>query len=315
MGGTHSDVLKQIFGDWPKGEPEKDADPRREQAQKIVREILLFLYHEPVLDTFLYDGFLDGLTHFDRLLSYCNFLNAIRRAHVLVYERLNVVAKIEAVFFTEKMSSADEFRRTRINQNFEPISQNESYVFALREGLKYGLSRALALIDRPRLAPAAGSICDVNNLAAFDDADIDFVRNDLHKLNVKYADRFNVKDADIKTNGFSSAMEFVGRVSMFEVWKRADQLLYNPISDPVANRFRRILASQDLQILFVKALRANKQMFHIFRLGCGQASCLPERENLVFSLDVPAQQVPASHIAALLKPLESLAQSKGDGRK
>lgn len=299
MGGTHTDVLMQIFGQWPENAPEKDEDPRRAKAFSVVRQILHFYYHERVFDRFIYDGYLDGLTHMDRLLSFHSFENAVNKAHSLIHERLSVIAHIEAVFFTTSESS--DRLRTRVNQAGQTVSENESYVYALREGLKYGLLLSLAQTCEG---------CQQPDVARFYLTDLDFMMNIQPKMSVKHIDRLSVQACDMTANGWSHAVEFIRTVSMVEVWNRHDRSLYNPISDPFSNRFKRILTSDDLQVFFVKALRANKQMFHLFRLGCGHSSCLPAIGNFVFYLDVPANQVPSCHIAALLTPLENVVDGK-----
>ncbi len=299
MGGTHSDVLKQIFGQWPENEAEKDDDPRRAQAFGVVRRILHFYYHENVFDRFVFDGYVDGLTHMDRLLSFYSFENAVSKAHFLVHERLSVIAHIEAVFFT----TSGDGQRLRVNQSGLEVSENESYVFALREGLRYGLLLALAQTCEGRKQLA---------VAQFHAADLNFMMKEQPRMSVKHLDRLSVKACDMTANGWSHAVEFIRTVSMVEVWNRHDRSLYNPINDPFCNCFKRILNSDDLQVLFVKALRANKQMFHMMRLGCGNESCLPALGNMVFYPDVPAEQVPSCHIAALLNPLENLASSRKD---
>ena len=299
MGGTHHDVLKQIFAEWPDNNPEKDDDPRRAKALGVVRQVLHFYYHERVFDRLVFDGYVDGLTHMDRLLSFYSFDNAVKKAHLLVHERLSVIAHIETVFFTG--SETGDGQRKRVNQLGLEVSQNESYVFALREGLKYGLLLALAQTCEGRQQPA---------VAQFYPADLDFVMKEQPRMSVKHLDRLNVQACDMTANGWSHAVEFIRTVSMVEVWNRHDRSLYNPISDPFCNRFKRILNSDDLQVLFVKALRANKQMFHMLRLGCGYSSCLPAIGNLVFCLDVPAEKVPSCHVADVISPLENPAGNR-----
>lgn len=306
MGGTHTDVLKQIFGEWPENEPEHDVDSRRETAQKVVREILFFYYHEQVFDRFLYDGFLDGLTHFDRLLTFLSFQNTVKKAHDLVENRLGAIAHIETVFFTSSVFG--DRNRTRVDQQGRQITENESYVFAVREGLRYGLSRALSLVKPGLQAPPSEN--ELASVEHFHAEQIEFVRNQLPKSRVKYADRFVVKGADVLANGLQIALDFLNDVSMFEIWKRTEAGLYNMYNDPRSNRFKRIHARKDLQTLFVKSLRANKQMFHMFRLGCGFTSCRPAQGNLVFNLGVPAENVPSCHIADAIDRLENPSGSR-----
>lgn len=298
-GGVHNDVLAEIFGEWPGAETEKDDDPRRAKAFAVVRQILHFYYHEHVFDRFIFEGYVDGLTHMDRLLSFYSYENAVRKAHLLVHERLSPLNHIEAVFFAT--SSPSDRERTRLNQHGQIVSENESYVYALREGLKYGLLLALAQTSEGLQQP---------QVAKFYSADLDFMLSEQPRMSVKHLDRLNVKACDISAHGLSHVVEFVRVISMVEVWKRTDKSLYDHISDPFCNRFKRILADSDLQALFVKALRANKQMFHLLRLGCGIEACLPAVGNFVFCLDVPPHQVPSCHIASVLNPLESVAESK-----
>ena len=298
MGGVHTDVLEQIFGEWPTNFAEKDDDPRRSKAFAIVRQILHSYYHEHVFDRFVFEGYVDGLTHMDRLLSFYSYENAVNKAHFLVHERLSLLNHIEAVFFTS--GEAGDCQRKRVNQTGKPVTENESYVFALREGLKYGLLLSLAQTGQEYKQPDA---------AKFYTADLDFIMNEQPRMSVKHVDRLHVPTCDACANGLKQAVEFIRIVSMVEVWNRHDKSLYNPISDPFCNRFKRILTSDDLQVLFVKALRANKQMFHLFRLGCGNESCVPAVGNFVFYLDVPAHQVPSCHIAALLHPLEIVTEN------
>lgn len=298
-GSVHNDVLKEIFGEWPGGEAEKDEDPRRAKAFGVVRQILHFYYHESVFDRFIFEGYVDGLTHMDRLLSFYTYENAVGKAHHLVHERLRELNHIEAVFFATSAPSDRE--RTRLSQCGKTVSENESYVYALREGLKYGLLLALAQTSDGLQQP---------EVAKFYAADLDFMLNEQPRMSVKHLDRLNVKACDASAHGLAHAVEFIRVISMVEVWNRADKSLYNHISDPFCNRFKRILADENLQILFVKALRANKQMFHLFRLGCGNEAGRPAAGNFVFYLDVPAHQVPSCHIAAVLHPLEIVAESK-----
>ncbi len=298
-GGVHADVLKGIFGDYPENEAEKDDDPRRAKAFGVVRQILHFYYHERVFDRFVFEGYVDGLTHMDRLLSFYMYENAVNKAHFLVHERLSILNHVEAVFIATGEPSYSQ--RNYVNQVGKAVSANEAYVFALREGLKYGLLLALAQTIKADQQPA---------IARFYAADLDFMMNEQPRMSVKHIDRLNVFACDMSANGLSHAVEFIRIISMVEVWNRHDRSLYNPISDPFCNRFKRILTSDDLQVLFVKALRANKQMFHLLRLGCGQDACLPAPGNFVFCLDVPAHQVPSCHIAAVLHPLEIVAGSR-----
>ncbi len=298
-GSVHKDVLEQIFGEWPSSFAEKDDDPRRAKAFAVVRQILHFYYHEHVFDRFIFEGYIDGLTHMDRLLSFYSYENAVSKAHSLVHERLGLLNHIEAVFFNT--TELGDRQRKRVNQAGQAVSENESYVFALREGLRYGLLLSLAQTSEGLQQP---------EVAKFYTSDLDFMVNEQPRMSVKHVDRLHVPTCDAFANGLKQALEFIRIVSMVEVWKRHDKSLYNPISDPLCNRFKRILANDDLQVLFVKALRANKQMFHLFRLGCGHGECLPAIGNFVFYLDVPAHQVPSCHIAALLHPLEIVAESK-----
>lgn len=298
-GSVHNDVLKAIFGEWPEREAEKDEDPRRAKAFGVVRQILHFYYHECVFDRFIFEGYVDGLTHMDRLLSFYSYENAVNKAHQLVHERLSALNQIEAVFFAT--SAPGDRERIRLSQCGKTVSENESYVYALREGLKYGLLLALAQTSEGLQQP---------QVAQFYIADIDFMLNEQPRMSVKHLDRLNVKACDANAYGLAHAVEFIRVISMVEVWNRADKSLYNHISDPFCNRFKRILADDNLQTLFVKALRVNKQMFHLFRLGCGSEACLPAAGNFVFYLDVPAHQVPSCHIAAVLHPLEIVAESR-----
>lgn len=304
MGGVHSDVLEQIFGEWPSNFAEKDDDPRRAKAFAVVRQILHFYYHEHVFDRFVFEGYVDGLTHMDRLLSFYSYENAVSKAHSLVHERLSVLDHIEAVFFST--TDQGDRQRKRVNQTGQAVSENESYVFALREGLKYGLLLALAQTSEGLQQP---------EVAKFYSADLDFMLKEQPRMSVKHIDSLHVPACDASANGLKQALEFIRIVSMVEVWNRHDKSLYNPISDPLCNRFKRILTSDDLQVLFVKALRANKQMFHLFRLGCGNESCLPSVGNFIFYLDVPAHSVPTCHIAAVLHPLEIVASRDNNWKR
>lgn len=301
IGGTHASYLREIFGEWPENKPEMDDDPRRVKAFSVIRQILHFTYHERVFDRFIYDGYLDGLTHMDRLLSFYTYKNAVSKAHFLVHERLSTLNHIEAVFFA--YSESEERKRRRINQNGRDITPLESYLFALREGLKYGLTLALAQRSEGMMPPSF-----VLDYAT----ELDFMLNVQPKMSVRHVDRLNVQAVDVIVNGWSHAVEFIRIVSMVEVWKRADKSLYDPIKDPFANRFKRILSRKDLQSLFVKSLRANKQMFHLFRLGCGYTSCRPSSGNLVFNLGLHADWVPVCHIADLLGKLENPTGSRTD---
>ena len=298
-GSVHNDVLREVFGEWPEGEAERDEDPRRAKAFGVVRQILHFYYHECVFDRFIFEGYVDGLTHMDRLLSFYTYENAVAKAHHLVQERLSALNHIEAVFFATNAPSDRE--RTRLNQHGKTVSANESYVYALREGLKYGLLLALVQTSEGLQQP---------EVAKFYIADLDFMMNEQPRMSVKHLDRLNVKACDASAHGLAHAVEFIRVISMVEVWNRADKSLYNHISDPFCNRFKRILADDNLQTLFVKALRVNKQIFHLFRLGCGNEACLPAAGNFVFYLDVPAHQVPSCHIAEVLHSLEVVAESK-----
>ncbi len=49
-------------------------------------------------DRFVFEGYVDGLTHMDRLLSFYTYENAVSKAHFLVHERLSILNHIEAVF-------------------------------------------------------------------------------------------------------------------------------------------------------------------------------------------------------------------------
>lgn len=309
FGGTHTEVLEQVFGGLPASKPEKDSSPKREQALKIVRELIVMYYHQRRLDTFLFDGLIDGLSHFERLLHYFTFENAVRKAHSLVFEHFSVVEDIDAVFI---ISSSRNEPSKRVSQTGAAVSENESYVFAVREGLRYALVRALALYPQSQLEPAAETTGVMQRLAANDSLQIEFVRSIQPNLTTKYVDRMDILCADIATFGWAAAIEFVRCVSMFEVWMRKDKALYNPISDPFENRFRRILANTDLQILFVKALRANKQMFHIIRLGCGIAEAKPEEGNFVFDLRIAAEAVPTWHIQDLFNRLQTVKEQRGN---
>lgn len=304
MGGVHSDVLEQIFGEWPTNFAEKDDDPRRAKAFAVVRQILHFYYHEHVFDRFVFEGYVDGLTHMDRLLSFYSYENAVSKAHSLVHDRLSLINHIEAVFFTS--TELGDRQRKRVSQSGQAVSENESYVFALREGLKYGLLLSLAQTSEGLQQP---------EVAKFYTKDLDFMVNEQPRMSVKHVDRLHVPTCDAFANGLKQALEFIRIVSMVEVWNRKDKSLYDPISDPLCNRFKRILTSDDLQILFVKALRANKQMFHLFRLGCGNESCVPAVGNFIFYLDVPANQVPTCHIASVLHPLEIVASRDSNWKK
>ncbi len=301
MGGTHSGFLAEIFGEWPENEPEKDADPRREKAKKAIGDLLMGYYHERVFDRFIYDGYLDGLTHMDRLLAYYSFENAVRKAHVLVHERLAAIDHIEAVFFT--CSEPEERRRKRINQAGVEISEMESYIFALREGLKYGLVLALSLSADGHEQPA---------VASFYSAEVDFVMNEQPKLMVKHLSSLKIQTTEVMAHGVPDFLDFLNTISMFEVWKREDKSLYDHIKDPVENRFKRVHARKDLQVLFVKALRANKQMFHLMRFGCGFSFCRPAQGNLVLDCSVPAENVPSCHVADALNSIQNPVGSRID---
>lgn len=311
FGGTNTEVLEQVFGGLPTSEPEKDTNPKREQALKIVRELIVMYYHQRRLDTFLFDGLIDGLSHFERLLHYFTFENAVRKAHSLVFERFSVVEDIEAVFI---ISSSRSEPSKRVSQTGADVSVNESYVFAVREGLRYALVRALALCPQSGFEPAGTTFADLKRLEANDSMQIDFVRNMQPNLTTKYVDRIDIKCADVATFGWAAASEFIRCISMFEVWMRRDQSLYNPVSDLFENRFRRILANTDLQTLFVKALRSNKQMFHIIRLGCGIAEAKPEEGNFVFDLRIAAEAVPTWHIQDLFNRLQTVKEQRENMR-
>lgn len=312
FGGTHTEVLEQVFGGLPNSEPERDSNPKHEQALKIVRELIVMYYHQRRLDTFLFDGLIDGLSHFERLLHYFTFENAVRKVHALVFERFKVVSHIEAVFIIsgENGNRSATAKPKRVSQSGNEISENESYVFAVREGLRYALVRALALYPQSQFEPAAGTMGDIRRLVANDSLQIDFVRSTQPNLGTRYIDRIDIKCADIATFGWDAAIEFIRCVSMFEVWKRKNNSLYNAISDPFENRFRRILADTELQTLFVRALRANKQMFHIIRLGCGIAEAKPDDGNFIFDLSVSAETVPTWHIQDLFNRLQSVKEQR-----
>ena len=316
FGGTHTEVLEQVFGGLPNSEPERDNNPKHEQAHKIVRDLIVMYYHQRRLDTFLFDGLIDGLSHFERLLHYFTFENAVRKAHTLVFERFNAVHHIEAVFIvsSENSNRASNANPKRVSQTGAEISENESYVFAVREGLRYALVRALSLCPQTSYEPAGTTFGDLKRLEANDALQIEFVRNTQPNLSTKYLDHIDIKCADIATFGWAATVEFIRCVSMFEVWKRKNQSLYNAISDPFENRFRRILADTELQTLFVRALRANKQMFHIIRLGCGIADAKPEDGNFVFDLRVSAETVPTWHIKDLFNRLQTVKEQREGAR-
>lgn len=275
-GSVRHEVLQQILGEMPTGTPEPDIDPRRETLKAELRIVLLAYCREIVSDWFLQEGVIAGLMHFDRLLSFYTFENAAKLAQELIENRLKVVNHIEAVFFTHHEREAN--LRMRISQTGAAVCDSEAFVFALREGLKFGLSRAVAN---------------------------DFVAHDLPRIPVKWVDRFFHRDAKIVETGIARAVEFIGYISMTEVWMREDRSLYDPNRDPEVNRYRRILARKDLQILFVKALRANKQLFHLFRLGFGHVGCKPSVGNMVFDLSVPAQSVPSCHVADVFSKVQN----------
>ncbi len=297
FGGSDPDVLRQIFGELPEGKPLEDNDRRRAQAIVMLDELHEIYYRTVYFDHRLFHGYSEGMRQFRRLVMHNTFDEAIAKAQQLMTERLSPVRHIEAVFFTHSRFRPEDLAvRRRICQMGRPVSEGEAFVFAIREGMRYVVDKALALsAEAPTDSPSPYmDVPPVWRVLAYQDEQRRFVERVLPKLKDKYEDRPCSAISDILTHGYSRVGDLILRVSLIVRGKRP----YSPenFNDEYHGKYQRILENPFLCRTYVEQVRKDGIHFHLLRLGFGYVLCRPSKGNKIFDRSVAPDQVPVSDL-------------------
>ncbi|MBI5171717.1 MAG: hypothetical protein HY986_02455 [Candidatus Melainabacteria bacterium] len=290
LGGISSETAEEVFGKLyplPPGnqtrpEPKDSCESVRKAARKCLQELRSVygrdgLTHQP----YCY-GIMAGIDYLCNVLSLYPFQHGITISRNVLAERLSAVDRIEAGFGSHSVYDP-ECRLFDQEQN--PISDEEAYVWGCREGLKYALSLCTNLSETQsgslsgylELDPVMRSF----GFAAQEQKH--FVQKVLPQLQTKYEDRPSFYAVDMLCHGWSAASRFLKACNLSEA-KDCD-------CSQEANR--------QLLFSFVEALRAAPMMFHTFKLGFGHSELRPASTNRVFQIETAVKDVPVEDILQL----------------